>query len=71
MDDGGDELAAQQSLMPDVQRDPPMWLVKCRPGKEKEIVLGIMSKFVARQNTADPLVVISAVAPDHLKVMRE
>eukprot|EP00211_Chloroparvula_japonica_P005232 CAMPEP_0119129972 /NCGR_PEP_ID=MMETSP1310-20130426/7499_1 /TAXON_ID=464262 /ORGANISM="Genus nov. species nov., Strain RCC2339" /LENGTH=946 /DNA_ID=CAMNT_0007120435 /DNA_START=107 /DNA_END=2947 /DNA_ORIENTATION=+ len=62
-----EQLTSQRSRMPDVRRDPPMWLVKCRPGKEREVLVGLMSRYYSRRRTNQPVQIYSAVAPDHLK----
>lgn len=67
--EGGEEMSdeiTQQTLLPGV-KDPNLWMVKCLPGTEKEIVLRIMNKFIAYQHTEDPLQIRSVVAPEHVK----
>jgi len=57
----------QQSLYPSV-RDPKLWMVKCKPGREKSIVTTLMQKFIEKQNDEeDKLLIKSVVSPEHLK----
>ena len=42
--------------------DPKLWLVGCRPGKEKEAVINLMSKARAVQ-----IEILSAFASSHVK----
>ncbi|XP_064477491.1 transcription elongation factor SPT5-like [Ornithodoros turicata] len=60
-----DEIA-QQTLLPGV-KDPNLWMVKCRIGEEKATVLQMMRKFIAYQNTDEPLQICSVVAPEGVK----
>ena len=60
-------LTDQASRQP-TPRDPPLWLVRCKPGKEKDVVFQLMRIFLKREKTAKPLHIISAIACDHLKV---
>ena len=46
-------------LLPSVE-DPSIWGVKCKPGKEREIVLSIMKRIEERVLTKNPLPIISA-----------
>ncbi|XP_046908772.2 transcription elongation factor subunit Spt5 [Dermatophagoides farinae] len=67
--DGDAELSnniSQQALMPGV-KDPNLWMVKCRIGEEKQTVLQLMRKFIAHQNSDDPLQIKSVVAPEGIK----
>lgn len=38
-------------LLPDVSRDPPMWMVQCKPGSEVEACVQLMRRFFERKNT--------------------
>jgi len=49
----------QNLLMPDVN-DPSIWGVKCKPGKEREIVGRIMKKFMDSLTSRNPLRICSA-----------
>ncbi|ENN71835.1 hypothetical protein YQE_11454 [Dendroctonus ponderosae] len=67
--DGGEEMSdeiTQQTLLPGV-KDPNLWMVKCRIGEEKSTCLHLMRKFLAYQNTGEPLQIKSVVSPEGLK----
>jgi len=67
--EGGEEMSdeiTQQTLLPEV-KDPNLWMVKCRIGEEKITVLHIMRKVIAYQYEPEPLLIRSAVAPEHVK----
>lgn len=67
--DGGEEMSdeiTQQTLLPGV-KDPNLWMVKCRIGEEKATCLLLMRKFLAFQNTSEPLQIKSVVAPEGVK----
>ena len=55
-----------QFLLPSV-KDPNLWLVKCRPGKERDIAMNLMRKYIEYSNTDHPLRIKSVVARDGLK----
>ena len=68
--DGGEEMSdeiTQQTLLPSVKKDPNLWMVKCVIGTEKECLFRLMNKFIAYQDTEEPLQIRSVVVPDHLK----
>jgi transcription elongation factor SPT5 len=46
-------------LLPSVE-DPSIWGVKCKPGKEKEVVFGIMKRIEERMFSRNPVPIISA-----------
>lgn len=50
-------------LLPSVD-DPSIWGVKCKPGKEKEIVLALMKRVEERARTKNPMPIISAFERD-------
>jgi transcription elongation factor SPT5 len=56
---GAKNYMPQNLLMPDVS-DPSIFAVKCREGKEKEIVQSINRKFFQRQTGRDPMKIFSA-----------
>ncbi|KAG1712147.1 Transcription elongation factor SPT5 [Nymphon striatum] len=56
----------RQTLLPGV-KDPNLWLVKCRIGEEKTVVIQLMKKFIAYQFTDDPLQIKSVIAPEGVK----
>lgn len=64
--EGDDTAIAQQSLLPSV-RDPKLWMMTCKVGKEREIALTIMQKFIDKESAPDRLLIKSVVCPDHLK----
>lgn len=53
-------------LMPSVD-DPSIWAVKCKPGREKEIVAALFRKFEVHYKTSQELRIISAFYRDSLK----
>ncbi|KAL6063390.1 Transcription elongation factor SPT5 [Balamuthia mandrillaris] len=57
---------AQQRLLPSV-RDPKLWLVRCKVGKERECVICLMQKFLDKEESEEPLLIKSAVCCDNLK----
>ncbi|TPX43863.1 hypothetical protein SeLEV6574_g04831 [Synchytrium endobioticum] len=63
---GDTEHIPQQMLMPDI-RDPKLYLLKCIPGKERDIVWNIMRKYMDFMTTTTPLSITSAFAKDNLK----
>lgn len=48
----------QNLLMPDVN-DPSIWGVKCKPGKEKEIIIRLMKKYSDSLKSRNPMRVCS------------
>lgn len=82
-DVAGEIPIGQQGLLPSV-RDPKLWMVKCKVqqhthilkltsiqvGKERDIALAIMNKFLDKEGAEDQtqrLMIKSVVCPDHLK----
>ncbi|XP_021856898.2 putative transcription elongation factor SPT5 homolog 1 [Spinacia oleracea] len=53
----------QQTLLPSV-RDPKLWLVKCLPGREREVAAFLMQKSLDKDSKSH---ILSAIALDHLK----
>ncbi|XP_021760950.1 putative transcription elongation factor SPT5 homolog 1 [Chenopodium quinoa] len=53
----------QQALLPSV-RDPKLWMVKCGIGREREVAVCLMQKFIDK---GSELQIRSVVALDHLK----
>ncbi|KAF3547563.1 hypothetical protein DY000_02002920, partial [Brassica cretica] len=53
----------QQALLPSV-RDPKLWMVKCAIGREREVAVCLMQKYIDR---GSDLQIRSVVALDHLK----
>ncbi|KAI8368614.1 hypothetical protein EDC96DRAFT_607250 [Choanephora cucurbitarum] len=60
------EEVPQQLLLPSVS-DPNLWMVKCKPGKEKDVIFGLMKKYFDRQNGPYPIDTFSAFARETLK----
>ncbi|CAO3600218.1 unnamed protein product [Absidia cylindrospora] len=56
----------QQLLLPSVS-DPNLWVVKCKPGKEKDIIFGMMKRYFDRQYSDNPLETFSSFSKDSLK----
>ncbi|KAI9703406.1 MAG: transcription elongation factor spt5 [Bogoriella megaspora] len=52
-------IMPQRLLLPSVD-DPTIWGVRCKPGKEREIVFSIMKRIEDRANTREPLAITSA-----------
>ncbi|KAF4311437.1 hypothetical protein GTA08_BOTSDO12934 [Botryosphaeria dothidea] len=52
------DVLPQRLLLPSVD-DPTIWGVKCKPGKEKEVVYDIMKRFEDRLGTREPLEICS------------
>jgi len=52
-------VVPQQLLLPTVD-DPTIWALKCKPGKEREIVMAIMKRAEDRAATREPLQITSA-----------
>ena len=51
-------VVPQRLLLPSVE-DPTIWGVRCKPGKEKEVVFAILKRVEERQHT-DPVAIFSA-----------
>ncbi|GAA5800987.1 hypothetical protein HPULCUR_006427 [Helicostylum pulchrum] len=60
------EEVPQQLLLPSVN-DPNLWMVKCKPGKEKDVIFGLMKRCFDRQETVNSLDTFSAFARETLK----
>ena len=52
-------LVPKRLLLPSVD-DPSIWGVRCKPGKEREVVFSILKRIEERTLTRNPLPVISA-----------
>ena len=70
-DDGAAEAGTvgQQGLLPTIN-DPKLWMVHCRPGRAREACTQLLQKCYTMHGTPTPLLIKSAIALDHLKVMR-
>ncbi|KAJ1966623.1 transcription elongation factor spt5, partial [Dimargaris xerosporica] len=61
-----EDYIPQKFLMPGVQ-DPNLWMVKCIPGKEKDIMLKLMHRYFDTEYSDRPLDILSAFCRDSLK----
>lgn len=52
-------VVPKRLLLPGVD-DPSIWGVKCKAGKEKELIMSIMKRMQERQNTRNPVQILSA-----------
>lgn len=55
----------QRLLLPSVD-DPSIWGIRCRPGKEHEIVFNLLRKQAERETSVAPLNIVSVFTRDHL-----
>lgn len=53
-------------LAPSVS-DAKLWLIKCRPGKEKDVIQSIWKRYRDREHADKPLQITSVISRDHLK----
>lgn len=54
-----------EPVLPTVN-DPSLFLLKCKPGKEKEVALTLMQKYKNYLNNAQPLLITGVVVLDNL-----
>ncbi|KAL7072356.1 hypothetical protein ACQ4LE_008989 [Meloidogyne hapla] len=66
-EDAYDDIT-QNGLLPST-KDPNLWIVRCRLGEEKNTCLQLMRKYIAFQNTEEPLQIKSVVVKEGLKGM--
>jgi transcription elongation factor SPT5 len=52
-------VVPKRLLLPGVD-DPRIWGVKCKAGKEKEVIMSIMKRMQERQHTKQPMKILSA-----------
>ncbi|KAI9889093.1 MAG: transcription elongation factor spt5 [Vezdaea aestivalis] len=52
-------VVPQRLLVPDVN-DPGIWSVRCKPGKEREVLFALMKRVEERAETKDPIQLCSA-----------
>lgn len=57
---------ARQALLP-TTADPRLWVVQCRPGREREAVMQLLQKSYTLAERGAPIAIRSAVCHDHLK----
>ncbi|KAF2102530.1 transcription initiation protein spt5 [Rhizodiscina lignyota] len=53
-------LQPWQTFLPEADKDPKIWVVRCKQGKEREIVLTLMKKLDDAKRAGKPLGVTSA-----------
>jgi transcription elongation factor SPT5 len=58
---GMDIERTQEALLPSIS-DPKLWLVRCNPGMEQEMVLKLLRKYVLLDNTSQKMWIKSAFA---------
>ncbi|KAJ2958669.1 hypothetical protein NQZ79_g5826 [Umbelopsis isabellina] len=63
---GSAEDVPQQLLLPSVN-DPNLWMIKCKPGKERDVIFSLMKRFFDRQYSESPLEIYSVFARESLK----
>ncbi|KRZ72634.1 Transcription elongation factor SPT5 [Trichinella papuae] len=68
IDDSIYDDITQKGLLPSAS-DPNLWYIKCRIGEEKTTGMLLMRKFLAYQNTEDPLLIKSIIVKEGLKGM--
>ena len=56
----------QQAMQPTVH-DPKLWLVRCKPGQEREAVASILQKAYVKEAEGEPLQITGALFMDHLR----
>jgi transcription elongation factor SPT5 len=60
------EHVPTQGLQPSLL-DPKMWMVKTKPGKEKEAVMHMMNRYFLKRELGESMGIYSVVAPEHTK----
>ncbi|KAI1100810.1 transcription initiation protein [Jackrogersella minutella] len=56
---GDSAIVPQRLLLPSVD-DPGIWGVRCKEGKEREVIMAIMKRVAERHNTKDQLAITAA-----------
>lgn len=56
---GGSAVIPKRLLLPSVD-DPSIWAIRCKPGKEREVIFGVMKRIEERLGTKDELAITSA-----------
>lgn len=56
---GSGAIVDQRLLLPGIE-DPRIWRLKCRPGKEREILVSLNQRIFERANSREPIKIISA-----------
>ena len=52
-------IVPQRLLLPGMN-DPRIWRMKCRPGKERDIIWSLNQRIIDRQHSRDPITILSA-----------
>jgi len=63
---GNVDHVPQNLLMPDV-KDPKLWCIRCKPGKERDIVFNMMRKYFDMEYSQHPVQILSIFTRDNLK----
>jgi transcription elongation factor SPT5 len=63
----GDTAHISQAVLIPSVNDPKLWMVRCKPGREKDIVFHMMRKFFDLELSRTPLHIHSAFARETLK----
>lgn len=68
MEEAEETAVTQQGLLPTIH-DPKLWIVHCRPGREREACIQLLQKHYTFSDSerGPPLLIKSAVCLDHLK----
>ncbi|KAI0882365.1 transcription initiation protein [Annulohypoxylon maeteangense] len=56
---GESAIVPQRLLLPSVD-DPGIWGIRCKEGKEREVIMAIMKRVIERHNTKDQLAITAA-----------
>ncbi|CAB3409928.1 unnamed protein product [Caenorhabditis bovis] len=67
-DDSALDDISRNGILPST-KEPNLWIVKCRMGEEKLVAMQLMRKFIAYENTTEPLQIKSVVVKEGLKGM--
>lgn len=63
---GDKNSVPQRLLLPSVD-DPSIWGIRCRPGKENEIIFNVLRKQAERESSPAPLQIVSVFVREHLQ----
>jgi len=55
----GSAIVPQRLLLP-TTKDPRIWRMKCKPGKEREIIFTLQHRILERERSREPIKIISA-----------
>ena len=50
--------------LPDAQRDPKLWLLKCKPGCERMLIISLMQKYLDAAEAGTPLSIKAALCTE-------